>query len=286
LFQAFFEKIKTTGVSQSFLDEISSNRNRFNLIYFLKMTRSSSIDAGYDEMFESSIVELSPAQNTLVDSEATRAVFGAKPLQPGGEYTYTFELVAQTPLTVFDNAFIQKTDTTSFNTFKIAMSTFFDSIGLPKINLPPSSEQEPKKLTDAIANLPPIAKQGLEYNVVAEANVKISKVTIRQEAGIRVVAWTLVGNASQVDHFVITASVNGDSYSIDTIPGYAGQGGLYSVADTHTIGQLGSLSYTVFAIGLDMSTIATSVSPTIILDLVEEFEVAVKTQAQPSRNKR
>ena len=228
------EELRKLGAEESYLEGIKSSRDEFSALYRFLVERRD-----------------------LTNGEIVRlGIVGAGPFKDGGQleeghtYIYEFTALKREAYSLLRDVTSEEKDPTTLKAFARNLRKFRDPMTIKTATLPSNLELEgpednpnfsmEEKFLRGNTGLVRIMK----YNVPATVLPTIVISAQAQTSGINTIVWSMDGNTSAIDHFIVFSEVDGIKAPIGTVLNL-GKGVAFSFNDTKTSGIIGTKNYSI-----------------------------------------
>ena len=271
--ETIVSQLKRLGATQSFLDDISNSRDQFSSLFRFLVIRTDLL-TGEDErlgVFESGV---------FTDSNKTSFSRGTSPILAGRKYMYEITLLERDQLTLLADITEGDKDATTLKVFTRNLRKFRNPITL-RHSILPASEKLEKAMDNPTFSIDDefmVGDTGVVTRIlypVPDVSPTLAGFRARTLLdGSNLLTWTIRGNSSKIDHFIIFSEIDGVKAPIGTTVNLR-FGKVFSFTDRKTAGMVGLKTYTIIPIYGDFSPGSESVPTTIIKKSeLSSFEVA------------
>ena len=241
--ESILEAMSSAGMKGTYLEEISSNREKFNSLLSFLVIRQESV-TGATETFGNY------GTGRFIDDLATRSAAGVSEMLAGRSYRYVVQLLIRDAETLFDGLVGDGISIDTQASFRKKMTKFFNPTTLREGTLPSTAASSGHTIGVRVKtpNKFYLGRTGVFQSIdvsVPRRRIKVTNLTVTPSPGKNnVIQWDITGDESRIDHFLVIGGHQSIKAPLGNVY-HASDDGSYQYVDRRLSKLVGDTSYSV-----------------------------------------
>jgi hypothetical protein len=243
--------LKDVSAFESFLDDVQNNRNRFESLLKVSVTRTN-ISANPNETYNFGMHDVNA---TFTDNSANENLTGIPGCTPGSKYVYRFELFIAPFSMLLDKVDIEKQDPQTLQIIRDIGSSFENNSTKERSTLLPPRERlgNTEKGVDETFKSNSTGKvSSIEINM-PEENCRTEELRVDNDSDSAQLSWRVTGNKSRISSFLVLCDYNGIKAPIANVANSSLGSARVDYVDDQMSQNVGTKIYTVVPVFHDLS---------------------------------